>query len=180
MSAVLSSTLLDSFSNCYISGDASKGLRDLKEIRRRKYGHRDPPRTALSDLASQIRKEEEKNAEANLETVRSQVPHTSKFTNKGEQVPYDVLHPASPRVSKGAPGKGGKKSRSIEKVEEKNDAYVSDVDIPPSGTVALVANALSMEQESPSDSANSDEGKYELTYLPLIFSVSLLHIEVRR
>ena len=89
-----------------------------------------------------------------------------------------VLHPASPRVSKGAPGKGGKKSRSIEKVEEKNDAYVSDVDIPPSGMVALVANALSMKQESPSDSANSDEGKYELTYLPLIFSVSLLHIEV--
>ena len=102
----------------------------------------------------------------------SQVPHTSKFTNKGEQETYDVLHPASPRVSKGAPGKGGKKSRSIEKIDDKNDAYVSDVDIPPSGTVALVPNAFSKEHEGPSDSANSDEGKYKIRYLPFIFSIS--------
>ena len=102
----------------------------------------------------------------------SQVPHTSKFTNKGQQVDYDVLHPASPRVPKGAPGKCGKKSRSVEKIDDKNEAYVSDVDIPPSGTVALVPNALSKQHEGPADSANSDEGKYKIGYFTFILSIS--------
>ena len=103
------------------------GLKRLQEERRIRYCRHAPQHTALDDMMSLERIEQEKrekdvenfpststkSEEDNMALSTDETPHdTATIT---ERVPYDIAHPPSPKVSKGP---NIKKSANIPKVDK--------------------------------------------------------------
>ena len=153
------------------------GLKRLQEERRIRYHRHAPQRTALDDMMSLERIEQEKR-EKDLENFPStstkseeddmalstdEAPHdTATIT---ERVPYDIAHPPSPKVSKGT---NIKKSANIPKVDKSpisSTASSSDVDIRQSGVVAADVDKSSDDSTTEGlNTTNISRGMLKLSY----------------
>ena len=113
----------------------------MKEFRRNKFSKGPRPRNALDELWSQERREREQAAlggsqKPTTSTTSLGLVESPSTDEKDELVvkkpiPYDKLHPPSPKVSKGG---AIKRSKSItEKMEDDLDTLSSDVEKWPSG-----------------------------------------------
>lgn len=114
-----------------------------------RWQRRAMPITALDELASQFRREELEAGKVEAEATTSTFKHA---------IPFDVMHPESPKVRKGGPVKKSKQSNIAHLTLNTNVGSQSDVEIPPSGTVTHnhVGNDMTNSEVS---SIASDEGK---------------------
>ena len=106
----------------YIAGSACAKIKDMHMERRRKHGYRTPPRTALDDLASEVRKEKLNELPSGFhcddvidseEDVEDLVFQHAILPNRTGN--FDIDFPVSPKQSKGR-GKRSKSKISVDKL----------------------------------------------------------------
>ena len=161
--------------NILITGSGSRGLRELKDVRKKKYSKHPPMQTALDDLSSQYRLEKEKRqrmlleadkacsskSDANNPDFSDDGPNTD--INGNNRIPFDIAHPPSPKVSKGPNVK--RTSTVVKRAEEVSSSseLSSDVDMRLSGVVASAGVANFDIGSSPSDKLyESSTGKGDI------------------
>ena len=130
-----------------ISGSASNKIKELHMARKRRFGYKTPERTALDELASEVRKEKELECPAGFskEDMASSEEDIVDLVFQRNVLPdrtgvFDIDFPESPKVSKGR-GKRSNISKPTKKSDEiqRNVAAISS-GLHPSTEVADTSN----------------------------------------
>ena len=161
----------------FIVGSASRGLRNLRDARKKKYRNRSPQRTALEDLMSQYRLEKEQSDTMLLNAQKacsSNIDDSlSDFTDDGvksptrprEVVPFEVAHPPSPKVSKGPNVKHTRIVMNKPTELSTSSDLSSDIEMRLSGVIASGAVRHAERLSSPTDKVEDSSGGKGFTLL---------------